>query len=72
MPIALERLAADGAIIVDNAEGYGFRELFLGSSLSRVDFHGMVPGVVLEHTTAIYYPEGSFLFRADQPFNDRR
>jgi hypothetical protein len=66
--IALSRLADDGIIICDNAEGYGFFEGFRDSGLWRVDFFGNAPGVVLPHATSIYFrPSSCFIFDAKYP-----
>ncbi|MGB0123347.1 MAG: hypothetical protein WA419_00020 [Silvibacterium sp.] len=54
--------AADGVIICDNAEGYEFYERFKDRGLSRVDFYGNAPGVVLPHCTSIYFGSSSFVF----------
>ena len=63
--IALRLMAEDGMIICDNAEGYGFYEAFKNSGLSRVDFYGYAPGVVLPHVTSIFFKHSSFAFRAE-------
>jgi len=66
--IALSRLADDGIIVCDDAEGYGFYEGFKESGLCRVDFFGNAPGVVLPHATSIYFrPSSSFVFDAKYP-----
>lgn len=68
IPIALSRLAEDGIVICDNAEGYGFYEGFKESALWRVDFFGNAPGVVLPHATSIYFrPSSCFVFDAHYP-----
>lgn len=68
--IAISRLAADGIIVCDNAEGYGFYEGFKDSGLLRVDFFGNAPGVVLPHSTSIYFRPSSFVFDATHPIPD--
>lgn len=68
--IALSRLAEDGIIVCDDAEGYGFYEGFKESGLSRVDFFGNAPGVVLPHATSIYFRPSSFVFDAKYPIPD--
>lgn len=66
--IALDFLSENGIIICDNAEGYGFYEAFKESGLWRVDFFGNAPGVVLPHSTSIYFrPSSCFLFDAKYP-----
>lgn len=47
--IACDILAVDGAIVCDNAEGYGFQEGFKWRSLDRVDFYQNAPEVILQH-----------------------
>lgn len=68
--IARELLADDGAIICDNAEGYGIEEAFRHSGMNRVDFYGHTPGVVLPHSTSIFFGPSSFLFSAGHPIVD--
>jgi len=65
--IAINYLKDDGIIICDNAEGYGFYEGFKDRGLSRVDFFGNAPGVVLPHSTSIYFRPTSFVFQAVFP-----
>ena len=65
--IALRRVANDGIIVCDNAEGYGFYEVFKESGMNRVDFFGNAPGVVLPHSTSIYFKPSSFAFSPEHP-----
>jgi hypothetical protein len=54
---------ADGGIIIcDNAEGYGFYEGFKERDFNRIDFYGNAPGVVLPHSTSLYFKGSSFVF----------
>ena len=62
--VALRSLTSDGMIICDDADGYGFRDGFAGSGLSRVDFYGHVPGGAFPHVTSIFFPPASFAFQA--------
>ena len=64
---ALRVVAPDGAIIVDNSDGYETYETYLESSLNRVDFYGHAPGVVLPHCTSAFFRGGSFLFSCAAP-----
>jgi hypothetical protein len=57
--------AKGGAIICDNAEGYGFYEGFRESGMSRVDFFGNAPGVVLPHCTSLFFKEQCFLLSSE-------
>jgi len=68
--IALSYLAEDGVLICDNAEGYGFYEGLKDSELLRVDFFGHVPGVILQHSTSVYFTPSSFIFDAKHPIPD--
>jgi hypothetical protein len=65
VPLACQRLADGGVIICDNAEGYGFHEAFRGLGMSRVDFYGHAPGVILPHCTSFVFRGGSWLFAHD-------
>ena len=66
-PLAVSRLASDGVIICDNAEGYGFYEAFKDFGLDRVDFYGHAPGVLVPHATSIYFKPGAFIFSPKHP-----
>jgi hypothetical protein len=55
--LAFEYLAPGGAIILDNAEGYGFYEEVSKRDCRRVDFFGFAPGVSLRHCTSLVYIE---------------
>jgi len=63
--IAVRRLANNGMIICDDADGYGFHQGFLGLELNRVDFYGHVPGGAFPHVTSIYFPSTSFAFSSN-------
>ena len=67
VPLAIRTLAEGGIIVCDNSEGYGFREAFLPHGMSRVDFYGMVPGVILDHCTSIYFRSGAPAFDPAHP-----
>jgi hypothetical protein len=67
IPMALQRVAKDGMIICDNAEGYGFYDGFKDTTLNRVDFFGNAPGVVLPHCTSIYFNSSCFAFSPKYP-----
>lgn len=60
--IAKDVVADQGVIVVDNADGYDIYQGFMDTSLNRVDFFGYAPGVVLPHSTSIYFSAGSDLF----------
>ncbi len=65
--VALSHMTEDGILICDNAEGYGFYEGLKGSGLLRVDFFGNAPGVILPHSTSIFFTPSSFVFDAKYP-----
>lgn len=62
--IACKVVSPNGAIICDNAEGYGFYDGFKNRRLNRVDFFGHAPGVILPHCTSIFFTNNCFLFNA--------
>lgn len=59
--IAFEYLSPNGALLLDNAEGYGFYEVTKLRNCRRVDFFGFAPGVSKRHCTALIYVEDCFL-----------
>jgi hypothetical protein len=63
--IACEQLAPGGIVICDNSEGYGFHDALSGRGLSRVEFYGHAPGVLLPHCTSIVFRENSWAFHHD-------
>lgn len=65
--LARDFLSRDGAIICDNAEGFGIFEALRNSGLSRVDFYGIAPGTIAPAATSIYFNGGSFLFDNSRP-----
>ena len=65
--LAFEYLAPGGAIILDNAEGYGFYEEVRDRACRRVDFFGFCPGVALRHCTSLVYVDDCFLLRPEIP-----
>jgi hypothetical protein len=65
--IALTLLKPSGAVILDNAEGYGFYDEFKYSYCRRIDFFGFAPGVSLRHCTSLLYVEDCFLLMPTVP-----
>jgi len=65
--LAFDCLAPLGAIILDNAEGYGFYAETKERLCRRIDFFGFAPGVTRRHCTSIVFVDDCFLFRADIP-----
>jgi predicted O-methyltransferase YrrM len=66
--IALKYVKPNGAIIVDNSEGYGIFQLTQESEFNqRIDFYGNAPGVINPHCTSIFAKNTSFLFDTKIP-----
>jgi hypothetical protein len=68
-PLAFSYLAPEGAIILDNAEGYGFYEETRSKNCRRIDFFGFAPGVSLGHCTSIVFVEDCFLLKPEIPIS---
>jgi hypothetical protein len=65
--LAFGLLAPGGAIILDNAEGYGFFDELQEHACARMDFFGYAPGVIRPHTTSIVWVDHCFLFDRKHP-----
>ena len=65
--LSFDYLAPDGAIILDNAEGYGFYEELKDRNCRRIDFFGFAPGVSLRHCTSLVFVGDCFLLQPDVP-----
>jgi hypothetical protein len=65
--LAFSHLAEGGALIFDNAEGYGFYEAAKSRDCRRIDFFGFAPGVSLRHCTSIVFFGDCFLLMPDIP-----
>jgi len=59
--LAFEYLAPRGAIVLDNAEGYGFHEETKWRDCRRIDFYGFTPGVWRQHCTSLVYVGDCFM-----------
>lgn len=66
---SIRLLSDNGAIILDNSEGYWGRDgeypildVFRASDFSRIDFYGHAPGVIKPHCTSIFFKGPCFLF----------
>ena len=70
VPVAIEVLAPNGAIICDNSEGYGIYEAFAGSTFKRIDFYGNAPGVSLQHCTSVFFRDDCFLLQNMVPIGE--
>jgi hypothetical protein len=68
--VAFDYLSPDGAIILDNSEGYGFYEVLRKKRCQRIDFFGFVPGVSLRQCTSIAFVRDCFLLDSDNPIPD--
>lgn len=64
---ALEYLAPGGAILLDNAEGYGFYDALKDADCRRIDFYGFAPGVSLRHCTSLVFVDDCFLLSPKIP-----
>jgi len=70
--LAPKLLAPDGALVIDNAEGYGssgYRSIvepFCQQGFRRVDFYGYAPGVSQPHCTSIVFGKSTFLFASSR------
>ena len=72
MALTYEYLAPGGAIILDNAEGYGFFDEVSKRDCRRVDFFGFAPGVSLRHCTSIVFVKIALSFPAEDPYSGDR
>lgn len=68
--LAFERLAPGGALILDNAEGFGFHEEIRDVACRRIDFFGFAPGVSMRHCTSLVYVDDCFLLDPRLPIVD--
>lgn len=68
--MAFEYLAPRGALILDNAEGYGFFDETKTRNCRRIDFFGFAPGVSRRHCTSLIFVEDCFLLDANVPIVD--
>ncbi len=72
--LALRCLKEDGAILLDNAEGYWgppgtypIVDLLQGAGFRRIDFHGYGPGTRAPHCTSVFFRGDCFLLRPSWP-----
>lgn len=65
--LAFDYLAPLGAIVLDNAEGYGFHAELKGRACRRIDFFGFPPGGTRRHCTSVVFVGDCFLLRPDIP-----
>ena len=70
---SIELLQPDGAILFDNSEGYWggdatreypILQLLRTAGLSRIDFYGYAPGVILQHCTSLFFKDAPSSFAA--------
>jgi hypothetical protein len=64
---AFDYLAPGGAILLDNAEGYGFHAALKDLNCRRIDFYGFAPGVPLRHCTSLVFVQDCFLLAPQIP-----
>jgi hypothetical protein len=64
------QLEKNGAVICDDAESYGFYDVSKDMKVSRIDFFGFSPGVVLPHCTSVYFDKGCFMLDCAIPIPD--
>lgn len=65
--MAFDYLGPDGALILDNAEGYGFYDEIRSRTCRRVDFYGFAPGVSKRHCTSLVFLDKCFLLDPEAP-----
>jgi hypothetical protein len=65
--LAFDHLAPNGAIILDNAEGYGFYDELKKRPCRRIDFFGFAPGVSRQHCTSVVFVDDCFLLQPNIP-----
>lgn len=68
--LAFAHLSPRGAIVLDNAEGYGFFEETKGRDCRRIDFYGFTPGVSRQHCTSLAFVGDCFLLDPMIPIRD--
>ncbi|MDX6500285.1 MAG: hypothetical protein QOG23_3545 [Blastocatellia bacterium] len=73
--LSTKLMAAGGAIIVDNSDGYWGGEdsrtqpiidMFRQNGFQRVDFYGWQPGVIVPSCTSLFFKERCFLFEGSE------
>lgn len=74
--LAIKHLAPDGALIIDNSEGYWsldgsypIIDMLNKHGFQRIDFYGFVPGVVKRSCTSVAFRSSCFLFSEAAPPN---
>ncbi len=69
LDIAMQHISPSGVIIVDNSEAYGAYERMAKTDFTqRVDFYGHAPGVILPHSTSVFWREGRCFLFENQPY----
>ena len=59
--LAFNALKPDGALILDNSEGFGFVQALTGRRCMKIDFFGFAPGVSKRHCTSLVFVDQCFL-----------
>jgi predicted O-methyltransferase YrrM len=68
--LSFEYLKPGGALILDNADGYGLYDEIKSRACMKIDFFGFAPGVLLRHCTSIVFVDDCFLLAPDIPIPD--
>jgi len=68
--LVFDYLAPSGALLLDNAEGYGIYDALKKRNCRRIDFYGFAPGVILRHCTSLVFVDDCFLLQSDVPIAD--
>ncbi|MBS0541875.1 MAG: hypothetical protein JSR47_24135 [Proteobacteria bacterium] len=63
--IAFDHLAPNGAILLDDAEGFEVQGELEQRDCRRIDFMGFAPGVARQHCTSLVYVGDCFLLKPD-------
>ena len=75
--LSINYLSEKGIVIIDNSEGYytgkgqdkyGYfpmLKLMKEKKFCRIDFFGYAPGVIIPHSTSIFFKNNSFIFDQD-------
>lgn len=65
--LAFDYVATGGAILLDDAEGYGYYEQIKDRECQRVDFFGFSPGVSMRRSTSLIFTNSCFLLDVKIP-----
>ncbi len=68
--LAFDYLAKNGALILDDSEGYGFYDEIKSRNCNRIDFFGFAPGVLKRRCTSLVFVDDCFLLNPRWPIAD--